>query len=205
MRQDSIAEHFGALAELREKGLIRHLGISNVSARHLAEAQAIAPVVCVQNRFGLGSGNPGTDELLRICGEQGIAFVPFFAIAGEGAEQGAISSHDEAVLSIAKAHGAGPAQVRLAWTSPRARTSSPSPALETPTTSPRTSLRARCGSPTPNSPPSTHCITRRVERSPEGGTRGHTTHPPSFMMCRPRISCTPCKACTVCGRTAKKA
>ncbi|WP_330268985.1 oxidoreductase [Streptomyces griseorubiginosus] len=116
MRQDSIAEHFGALAELREKGLIRHLGISNVSARHLAEAQAIAPVVCVQNRFGLGSGNPGTDELLRICGEQGIAFVPFFAIAGEGAEQGAISSHDEAVLSIAKAHGAGPAQVRLAWT-----------------------------------------------------------------------------------------
>jgi len=116
MGQDSIAEHFGALAELREKGLIRHLGISNVSPRHLAEAQAIAPVVCVQNRFGLGSGNPGTDEMLRICGEQGIAFVPFYAIAGEGGEQGATTGHDEAVLAIAEAHGATPAQIRLAWT-----------------------------------------------------------------------------------------
>ncbi|WP_030325756.1 oxidoreductase [Streptomyces sp. NRRL B-3229] len=116
MGQDSIAEHFGALAELRDKGLIRHLGISNVSPRHLAEAQAVAPVVCVQNRFGLGSGNPGTDEMLRICGEQGIAFVPFYAIAGEGGEQGATTGHDEAVLAIAEAHGATPAQIRLAWT-----------------------------------------------------------------------------------------
>jgi len=73
-------------------------------------------VVCVQNRFGLGSGNPGTDEMLRICGEQGIAFVPFYAIAGEGGEQGATTGHDEAVLAIAEAHGATPAQIRLAWT-----------------------------------------------------------------------------------------
>ncbi|MEU5041862.1 oxidoreductase [Streptomyces griseorubiginosus] len=116
MGQDSIAEHFGALAELRDKGLIRHLGISNVSPRHLAEAQAIAPVVCVQNRFGLGCGNPGTDEMVRICGEQGIAFVPFYAIAGEGGERGATTGHDEAVLTIAEAHGATPAQIRLAWT-----------------------------------------------------------------------------------------
>ncbi|MFC8436144.1 oxidoreductase [Streptomyces sp. NPDC057253] len=116
MGQDSIAEHFGALADLRKEGLIRHLGISNVAPRHLAEAQAIAPVVCVQNRFGLGSGNPGTDEMVRICREQGIAFVPFYAIAGEGAEQGATAGHDEAVLAIAQVHGATPAQVRLAWT-----------------------------------------------------------------------------------------
>ncbi|WP_020138580.1 oxidoreductase [Streptomyces sp. 351MFTsu5.1] len=116
MGQDSIAEHFGALAELRDKGLIRHLGISNVSPRHLAEAQAVAPVVCVQNRFGLGSGTPGTDEMLRICGEQGIAFVPFYAIAGEGGERGATTGHDGAVLTIAEAHGATPAQIRLAWT-----------------------------------------------------------------------------------------
>ncbi|WP_258318719.1 oxidoreductase [Streptomyces griseorubiginosus] len=116
MGQDSIAEHFGALAELRDKGLIRHLGISNVSPGHLAEAQAVAPVVCVQNRFGLGSGTPGSDEMLRICAEQGIAFVPFYAIAGEGGEQGAASGHDEAVLTIAEAHGATPAQIRLAWT-----------------------------------------------------------------------------------------
>ncbi|WP_031112776.1 aldo/keto reductase, partial [Streptomyces sp. NRRL S-146] len=78
-KYDSIAEHFGALAELREAGLIRHLGISNVTPRHLAEAQAIAPVVCVQNRYALDRPDPDSDELLRVCGEQGIAFVPFYA------------------------------------------------------------------------------------------------------------------------------
>lgn len=116
MRQDSIAEHFGALAELRDKGLIRHLGISDVEPRHLAEAQAIAPVVSVQNRFGLDSRNRATDEMVRICGEQGIAFVPFFAIAGDAGAEGATTAHDEAVLAVARAHDASPAQVRLAWT-----------------------------------------------------------------------------------------
>ncbi|MFF1720627.1 aldo/keto reductase [Streptomyces sviceus] len=116
MGQDSVAEHFGALAELRDKGLVRHLGISDVEPRHLVEAQAIAPVVSVQNRFGLGSRNRATDEMVRICGEQGIAFVPFFAIAGDAGPEGATTAHDEAVLAVARAHGATPAQVRLAWT-----------------------------------------------------------------------------------------
>ncbi|WP_217242683.1 aldo/keto reductase [Streptomyces sp. AC555_RSS877] len=116
MRQDSIAEHFGALAELREAGLIRHLGISGVEPRHLAEAQAIAPVVCVQNRFGLDTHDPATDEILRLCGEQGIAFVPFYAVAGEAGPQGATTAHDEEVLTVARAHGVSPAQVRIAWT-----------------------------------------------------------------------------------------
>ncbi|MGW7049274.1 oxidoreductase [Streptomyces avermitilis] len=116
MRQDSIAEHFGALAELREAGLIRHLGISCVEPRHLAEAQAIAPVVCVQNQYGLHSPDAGADEMLRMCGEQGIAFVPFFAIAGEGGAQGSSGSEDDELRAVARAHEATPAQVRLAWT-----------------------------------------------------------------------------------------
>jgi pyridoxine 4-dehydrogenase len=116
MRQDSIAEHFGALAELREAGLVRHLGISDVEARHLAEAQAIAPVVSVQNRYGLDHHDPAADELLRSCGEQGIAFVPFFAVAGDAGAQGATTDHDDEVLAIARAHGASPAQIRIAWT-----------------------------------------------------------------------------------------
>ncbi|MGW4753715.1 aldo/keto reductase [Streptomyces chartreusis] len=116
MRQDSIAEHFGALAELREAGLIRHLGISAVQPRHLAEAQAIAPVVSVQNRYALDRPDPEADELLRLCGEQGIAFVPFYAVAGDAGEQGATAAHDDAVHAVARAHGASPAQVRLAWT-----------------------------------------------------------------------------------------
>ncbi|MEU7914732.1 oxidoreductase [Microbispora bryophytorum] len=111
---DSIAEHFGALAELREAGLIRHLGVSNIRPVHLAQAQAIAPVVSVQNLYGVGAMR--SQELLRTCGEQGVAFVPFFAIAGEGRDQGASGTDQEEVLAVARAHGATPAQVRLAWT-----------------------------------------------------------------------------------------
>lgn len=114
--EGSIAEGFGVLAELRQEGLIRHLGISNVRAEHLAEAQAIAPVVCVQNMYGL-SVRRDDDELLRLCGEQGVAFVPFFAVANS--DQGMLpnaEAADEALEAVAKAHDATPAQVRLAWT-----------------------------------------------------------------------------------------
>ncbi|MET8011106.1 aldo/keto reductase [Streptomyces sp. NPDC005271] len=114
-RTGSIADHFGALADLRDAGLIRHLGISNATPEHLAEARAIAPVVCVQNSYGVGA--PADEqEFLRSCGEQGIAFVPFFAVAGSGREAGAVAAEDEAVLAVTRAHGVTPAQVRLAWT-----------------------------------------------------------------------------------------
>lgn len=116
MRQDSVAEHFGALAELREAGLIRHLGISGVEPRHLAEALRIAPVVSVQNRYAVDRPDPVDDEVLRLCGEHGIAFVPFYAVAGQTGERGATTAHDDTVLSVARAHGASPAQVRIAWT-----------------------------------------------------------------------------------------
>ncbi len=112
---DSIAEHFGALAQLREAGLIRHLGISNIRPHHLPEAQAIAPVVCVQNSYGLGYRQM-QDEVVRTCGEQGVAYVPFFAIAGAGREAGAGGGEHDEVLAIAQAHEATTAQVRLAWT-----------------------------------------------------------------------------------------
>ncbi|MFF8607075.1 aldo/keto reductase [Streptomyces sp. NPDC015346] len=111
----SIAERFGALARLRDAGLIRHLGLSNVTPDHLAEAQAIAPVVCVQNPYGIGV-RPEQDAFVRTCGEQGVAFVPFYAIAGAGRESGATGVEDEEIRAVAQAHGASPAQVRLAWT-----------------------------------------------------------------------------------------
>ncbi|WP_033823902.1 aldo/keto reductase [Kitasatospora sp. MBT63] len=111
----SIAERFGALADLRTAGLIRHLGISNVQPHHLEEALAIAPVVCVQNPYGIGM-RPEHDAFVRSCGEQGVAFVPFYAIAGTGREAGASGADSPAVLAVARAHGATPAQVRIAWT-----------------------------------------------------------------------------------------
>jgi pyridoxine 4-dehydrogenase len=111
---DDISDHFGALAGLCEAGLIRHLGISNVRAHHLAQARAIAPVVCVQNNYGIDIGRVH-DDLLRTCGEAGIAFVPFFAIAGGAREDGGVAD-GAALVDVAKAHGVTPAQVRLAWT-----------------------------------------------------------------------------------------
>jgi aryl-alcohol dehydrogenase-like predicted oxidoreductase len=111
---DSIAEHFGALATLCEAGLIRHLGLSNARPAHLAEAQAIAPVVCVQNSYGLGH-RAHQDDFVRTCGEQGVAYVPFFAIAGAGRESGRAGSERDEVLAIAAAHDVTPTQVRLAW------------------------------------------------------------------------------------------
>ncbi|MEV7405257.1 aldo/keto reductase [Streptomyces sp. NPDC091267] len=112
-----IGDAFGALADLRKEGLIRHLGLSNVGLEQIAEAQPIAPVVCVQNRFGIGTGRADGEEVLRICGERGIAFVPFFAIVGEGSESGVHAAADDEVLSsVAGAHGASIAQIRLAWT-----------------------------------------------------------------------------------------
>ena len=111
---DSIAGHFSALAKLRDAGLIRHLGVSNARPEHLAQARQIAPVVCVQNSYGLGH-RPGQDQLLRTCGEQGVAFVPFFAIAGAGRKAGPSGAEPEQVLAVAREHQATPAQVRLAW------------------------------------------------------------------------------------------
>lgn len=116
-RPDPIGDWFGALAELREEGLIRHLGLSNVWCEQIAEARAIAPVVCVQNRYGIGERRPDSQEVLRMCGELGIAFVPFYAIAGAGRESGATDAAEhEALVDVARAHDASPAQVRLAWT-----------------------------------------------------------------------------------------
>ena len=114
-RTGSISEHFGALAELRDAGMIRHLGVSRVTSCQLAEALAIAPVVCVQNAYGISV--PSQDRaLLRLCGELGLAFVPFHAIVGSGREAGPAARDSQALSAIARAHDVSVAQVRLAWT-----------------------------------------------------------------------------------------
>ena len=113
---ESVAEHFGALAQMRDAGLIRHLGVSGVRPEHLAEAQAIAPVVCVQNAYSIVDRRPESRELLRACSEQGIAFVPFFAIAGTGRHGGQPAGEPKQLTAIAREHGATDAQIRLAWT-----------------------------------------------------------------------------------------
>jgi aryl-alcohol dehydrogenase-like predicted oxidoreductase len=110
----SLADHLGALSELREAGLVRHLGVSNVDVEQLREALDVVPVVCVQNRYGVG--DRASEEVLRACAEQDIAFVPFFSMAGAGGAVGRQAEEDDAVLAVARAHGASATQVRIAWT-----------------------------------------------------------------------------------------
>jgi pyridoxine 4-dehydrogenase len=112
-RADAIGERFAALAAMRDEGLIKNLGLSAVRVEQLDEAQAIAPVVCVQNSFALDLR--ANADLLRVCGERGIAFVPFFAIVGTGREGGA-TGHHEGAATVAARHGVTEHQVRLAWT-----------------------------------------------------------------------------------------
>ncbi|HBZ1364721.1 TPA: oxidoreductase [Klebsiella pneumoniae] len=105
---ESLAERFEALAALREEGLIRHLGISNVDIGHFNEARAIAPVVAVQNNFHIGKREDR--NMLLTCEASGIAFCPFFPLGGGMGE-----IDDGRLTRAAKRHGATPAQVALAW------------------------------------------------------------------------------------------
>ena len=103
----SIAEQFEALARLRQQGLIRHLGLSTVTADQLAEAQLIAPVVCVQNLYNLA--RRGDDPLVDLTAEQGIAYVPYFPLGGFSPLQ------SDALERVAARLGATPMAVALAW------------------------------------------------------------------------------------------
>jgi aryl-alcohol dehydrogenase-like predicted oxidoreductase len=76
----SLAEQFGTLAALQSEGLIKHLGVSTVTAEQIEEAQAIAPVVCVQNFYNVA--NRGDDGLIESLAVQGIAYVPYFPLGG---------------------------------------------------------------------------------------------------------------------------
>jgi aryl-alcohol dehydrogenase-like predicted oxidoreductase len=103
----SIAEPFGVLAELREQGLIRHLGVSGVTDEQLTEAQSIAPVVTVQNLYNLALRRD--DALVDRCAREGIAFVPFFPLGGFSPLQSGTLD------AVAARLGASAQQVALAW------------------------------------------------------------------------------------------
>jgi len=103
----SIAEQFTALAELRDQGLIRHLGLSTVNAEQLAEAQSIAPVVCVQNLYNIARRQD--DDFVDDTARQGIAFVPYFPLGGFSPLQ------SQELESVAERLGATPMAVALAW------------------------------------------------------------------------------------------
>ncbi|MFF3890485.1 oxidoreductase [Streptomyces sp. NPDC001914] len=104
----SVAEPFGALADLREQGLIRHLGLSGITDAQLTEAQAIAPVVTVQNQYNLA--DRADDDLVDRCAEEGIAYAAFFPLGG-----GFHPLRSRILRDVARRVGASEQQVALAW------------------------------------------------------------------------------------------
>ena len=105
--QRSLAEPFETLAELQQQGLIKHLGVSNVTPQMLAEAQSIAPVVCVQNLYNLALRDD--DALIDSLAAQGIAYVPYFPLGGFSPLQ------SDSLEAVAKRLDATPMAVALAW------------------------------------------------------------------------------------------
>lgn len=103
----SIAEPFTVLAQLRQEGLIKHLGVSTVSPEQIAEARSISPVVCVQNFYNIA--NRGDDDVIDSLARQGIAYVPYFPLGGFTPLQSATLD------SVAERLGATPMGVALAW------------------------------------------------------------------------------------------
>jgi aryl-alcohol dehydrogenase-like predicted oxidoreductase len=106
-QEGSIAEQVTVLAELRREGLIRHIGVSNVTATQVAEARSITDVVCVQNNYNLAHRDD--DALIDDLAREGIAFVPFFPLGGFTPLQ------SSTLTSVAERLGASPMQVALAW------------------------------------------------------------------------------------------
>jgi aryl-alcohol dehydrogenase-like predicted oxidoreductase len=105
--EGSIAEHVATLADLRRQGLIRHIGLSNVTPAQIREAQALSEIVCVQNNYNLAHRHD--DDLIDDLARQGIAYVPFFPLGGFTPLQSSTLS------DVANRLGVTPMQVALAW------------------------------------------------------------------------------------------
>jgi pyridoxine 4-dehydrogenase len=103
----SVEEQFTALAQMQQEGLIKHLGVSTVSAEQVAEAQTIAPVVCVQNFYNVA--HRLDDELIESLDAQGIAYVPYFPLGGFSPLQ------SSELAAVAARLQATPMSVALAW------------------------------------------------------------------------------------------
>src|SRR5665213_2705400 len=107
LEEGSIAEQISVLTDLKRQGLIRRIGVSNVTATQVAEVQTITDIVCVQNNYNLA--HRGDDALIDDLARQGIAYVPFFPLGGFSPLQSSTLS------AVAERLGATPLQVALAW------------------------------------------------------------------------------------------
>ncbi len=103
-----VEESVGELAALQREGKIRHIGLSQVHVEHIEQARAVAPIVSVQNLYNVS--NRRAEPVLEYCEREGMAFIPWFPIAG-----GELAGPGSALEAAAAAASATPAQVALAW------------------------------------------------------------------------------------------
>ncbi|MBV7537154.1 aldo/keto reductase family oxidoreductase [Duganella sp. sic0402] len=111
--EGDIEAHITALAELQQRGLIRHIGLSNATAQQVQQARGIAPIVCVQNQYNLAHRHD--DALIDTLAQDGIAYVPFFPLGGFSPLQ------SSQLAEVAAQLEATPMQVALAWLLQRSR------------------------------------------------------------------------------------
>ena len=152
--EGSIEQPLTVLAELKRQGLIRHLGLSNVTPQQLAEAQKISNIVCVQNLYNVVHRND--DDFIDELGSQGIAYVPFFPLGGFSPLQSA--ALDAAAASLK----AKPMQVALAWLLHRAPN-----ILLIPGTSSVDHLRENLEAASMELPPETIAVLDSIARAPD--------------------------------------
>ena len=105
--EGSLEPQVEAMIKLKERGLVKHIGLSNVTAKQVADAQKMTPIVCVQNLYNLA--NRQDDALVDTLAEQGIPYVPFFPLGGFSPLQ------SEQLTAVAQALNATTLQVALAW------------------------------------------------------------------------------------------
>jgi len=110
--EGSLEAPLTVLADLQRQGLVRHIGVSNVTPTQIAEARGIAPIVCVQNHYNLAHRDD--DALINDLAADGVAYVPYFPLGGFTPLQ------STALSDVAKQLGATPMQVALAWLLQRA-------------------------------------------------------------------------------------
>jgi pyridoxine 4-dehydrogenase len=115
-----LEDSVGALADLQAAGKIRHIGLSNVGVDELRRAQRIVPIASVQNRYNLS--DRASDDVLAVCGQEGIAFLPWYPLAAGGQ-----ATAGGAVADIAERRQATPAQIALAWLLARSPVMAPIP------------------------------------------------------------------------------
>jgi pyridoxine 4-dehydrogenase len=108
-----LAEMLGALEDMRQEGKLEHIGLSNVSRAHVEEALDLVPVAGVQNRYSVLDRSG--DDVLDLCRERGLAFVPFFPLGSAFTGGPRKLAEDPAIARTADKHGVTPSQVALAW------------------------------------------------------------------------------------------